>query len=306
MGASSPMCDLLVVRCSNIFCALRHSWRGGRGGEGKKGTAQRFRLCQTVPCRGSQFQRRPQRQSSQNAGVQTSFPEALGMTAVRCRGGHLDDFGASPGGLTTMAVDLLFTSGGFGTVAPPWARVRYTPRVTFCRVVVSLRGPGQSPVLPFACCVGSLRSVGRCGRCSRWCCFRVRGAQWLVCRGCAAPPSPNPPKAPRMDMAVALGGGDWKAKALPLHYFCPPGRSGAGDGVPVVSVEDVGGALRGVEEAVAAGLLVAAPGAARCRDRTLQSVGVCAATRVNPKKNGGVRQSLGGFWRRGRPVTCSA
>ena len=27
MGASSPMCDLLVVRCSNIFCALRHSWR---------------------------------------------------------------------------------------------------------------------------------------------------------------------------------------------------------------------------------------------------------------------------------------
>ena len=29
---------------------------------------------------------------------------------------------------------------------------------------VSLRGPGQSPVLPFACCVGSLLSVGRCGR----------------------------------------------------------------------------------------------------------------------------------------------
>ena len=27
MGASSPMCDLLVVRCSNIFFALRHSWR---------------------------------------------------------------------------------------------------------------------------------------------------------------------------------------------------------------------------------------------------------------------------------------
>ena len=25
MGASSPMCDLLVVRCSDIFCALRHS-----------------------------------------------------------------------------------------------------------------------------------------------------------------------------------------------------------------------------------------------------------------------------------------
>ena len=59
------------------------------------------------------------------------------------------------------------------------------PRVTFRRVVVPLRGPGQSPVLPFACCVGSLLSDGRCGRCSCWCRFRVRGAQWLVCRGCA-------------------------------------------------------------------------------------------------------------------------
>ena len=59
------------------------------------------------------------------------------------------------------------------------------PCVTFCRVVAPLRGPGQSPVLPFACCVGSLRSVGRCGRCSCWCHFRVRGAQWLMYRGCA-------------------------------------------------------------------------------------------------------------------------
>ena len=59
------------------------------------------------------------------------------------------------------------------------------PRVTFRRVVAPLRGPGQSPVLPFACCVGSLRSDGRCGRCSCWCRCRVRGAQWLVCRGCA-------------------------------------------------------------------------------------------------------------------------
>ena len=40
------------------------------------------------------------------------------------------------------------------------------PPVPFRPVAVSLRGPGQSPVLPFACCVGSLRSVGRCGRCS--------------------------------------------------------------------------------------------------------------------------------------------
>ena len=59
------------------------------------------------------------------------------------------------------------------------------PCVTFRRVAVSLRGPGRSPVRPFARCVGSLRSVGRCGWCSRWCRFRARGAQWLVCRGCA-------------------------------------------------------------------------------------------------------------------------
>ena len=59
-----------------------------------------------------------------------------------------------------------------------------SPCVTFRLVAVSLRGPGQSPVLPFACCVGSLRFVGRCGRCSCWCCFHVRGAKWLVYRGC--------------------------------------------------------------------------------------------------------------------------
>ena len=52
-----------------------------------------------------------------------------------------------------------------------------TPCVTFRLVVAPLRGPGRSPVLPFACCVGSLLSVGRCGRCSCWCRFRVRGAQ---------------------------------------------------------------------------------------------------------------------------------
>ena len=54
---------------------------------------------------------------------------------------------------------------------------RRTPCVTFRRVVVPLRGPGRSPVLPFACCVGSLLSVGRCRRCSCWCRFRVCGAQ---------------------------------------------------------------------------------------------------------------------------------
>ena len=51
------------------------------------------------------------------------------------------------------------------------------PCVTFRLVVAPLRAPGRSPVLPFACCVGSLLSVGRYGRCSCWCRFRVRGAQ---------------------------------------------------------------------------------------------------------------------------------
>ena len=72
---------------------------------------------------------------------------------------------------------------GGGVHRAPWPMP--PPCVTFRRVVVSLRGPGQSPVLPFACCVGSLRSVGRCGRCSCWCHFCVRGAQRLVCWGCA-------------------------------------------------------------------------------------------------------------------------
>ena len=72
---------------------------------------------------------------------------------------------------------------GLGARAP--FKAPPPPCVTFRRVVVSLRGPGQSPILPFACCVGSLRSVGRCGRCSCWCRFRVRGAQRLVRRGCA-------------------------------------------------------------------------------------------------------------------------
>ena len=71
------------------------------------------------------------------------------------------------------------SAGGQQEAHPP------PPRVTCRPVFVSLRGPGQSPVLPFACCVGLLRSVGRCGRCSCWCRFRVRGAQSLVCRGCA-------------------------------------------------------------------------------------------------------------------------
>ena len=69
-----------------------------------------------------------------------------------------------------------------------------TPRVTFRRVVAPLRGPGRSPVLPFACCVGSLRSVGRCGRCSCGCRFRVR----------ALPPPPPPRLCPRPSLSLGL------------------------------------------------------------------------------------------------------
>ena len=94
--------------------------------------------------------------------------------------------------VTEMAWAAIKTQGGI-----PWWDVWRgggKPCVTFRLVVAPLRGPGQSPVLPFACCVGSLRSVGRCGRCSCWCCFRIRGAPWLVCRGCAEwgryPPPP--------------------------------------------------------------------------------------------------------------------
>ena len=82
----------------------------------------------------------------------------------------------------SLLIPIASPHGGCQVAAQPPS---IPPRVTFRRVVASLRGPGQSPVLPFACCVGSLLSAGRCGRCSCWCRFRVRGAQWLVCRGCA-------------------------------------------------------------------------------------------------------------------------
>ena len=79
----------------------------------------------------------------------------------------------------SSTVSILSALGGIGWV---WGG---GGGVTFRRVVVLLRGPGQSPLLPFACCVGSLRSVGRCGRCSCRRRFCVRRAQWLVCWGCA-------------------------------------------------------------------------------------------------------------------------
>ena len=53
------------------------------------------------------------------------------------------------------------------------------PCVTFRQVAVSLRGPGQSPVLPSACCAGSLRSVGRCVLCSRGMRWRAHALPFL-------------------------------------------------------------------------------------------------------------------------------
>ena len=70
--------------------------------------------------------------------------------------------------------------------------------------------PGQSPVLPFAGCVGSLLPDGRCGQCALWCRFRNSGAQWSAHWGCAgecgsrftvaaahSPPGRPPPASPR-------------------------------------------------------------------------------------------------------------
>ena len=97
----------------------------------------------------------------------------------RWRRGALHPLDGAP---TPQTANALVSQGAPGG---PWQRHLRTckrcsalpPCVTFRRVVAPFRGPGQSPGLPFACCVGSLRSVGRCGRCSCWCRFRVRGAQ---------------------------------------------------------------------------------------------------------------------------------
>ena len=103
------------------------------------------------------------------------------MTYLPCQGGG--------GGASVAQNDL----GAVGANIRCCTKTKAPPCVTFRRVAISVRGPGRSPGLPFACCVGSLLSVGRCGRCSCWCRCRVRGAQWLVCRGCAvrAPPLPR-------------------------------------------------------------------------------------------------------------------
>ena len=71
--------------------------------------------------------------------------------------------------------------------------------MTFRLVVAPLRGPGRSPVLPFACCVGSLLSVGRCGALagdvsafaepSSWCAGALLNVAWCAVCASAAPNS---------------------------------------------------------------------------------------------------------------------
>ena len=93
------------------------------------------------------------------------------------------------------------------------------PCVTFRRVVVPLRGPGQSPARPFACCVGSLRSVGRCGRCSGWCRFRVRRAQYR-------PAPPPPPRPAPYGCAITFRGDGAVPKALHSPGHAGPSMPG--------------------------------------------------------------------------------
>ena len=108
--------------------------------------------------------------------TQHTFPQRLGSGVPR--GDAVADITRSEDELKLIPGDAAGTANRrtyLALISPP------PPCVTFRQVVVSLRGPGRSPVVPFACCVGLLLSVGRCGQCSCWCCFPVRGAQQLVC-----------------------------------------------------------------------------------------------------------------------------
>ena len=60
MGASSPMRDMPVVHCSNIFCALRHLWRARRSntfGEGRGGGGLGWPMAASVRHFGPESQR---------------------------------------------------------------------------------------------------------------------------------------------------------------------------------------------------------------------------------------------------------
>ena len=133
-------------------------------------------------------------------------------------------------GLSAMA----FLTGPWTVTCPPCVTVR--------RVAASLRGPGQSPVLPSACCVGSLRSDGRCGRCSCWCRSASAGPSGWHTGGCAggwcgghfmvlaAPPPPGILVVQHLPRCVSVG--MWSGGLLFLHGAlgsplppCPPRRA---------------------------------------------------------------------------------
>ena len=127
---------------------------------------------------GRLAQDKSHRPCAQSSRFLYTMPAKRSGAVKRCVGPSATSEGRQEGSVREWAG---FRLRGMGRIQPSGS----TPCVTFRPVVVSLRGPGRSPVLPFACCVGSLRSVGRCGRCSCRCRFRVRRAQSLVCRGCA-------------------------------------------------------------------------------------------------------------------------
>ena len=136
--------------------------------------------------------RAPRTPSHGPGGVCGPGPTAAARTGPgpdgpqRAPNGAAEGAGQTAFGAFTAAPEHLGKCTGGGASAqidappvhfPKFSGPRSAPCVTFRRVVASLRGPGRSPGLPFACCVGSLLSVGRCGRCSCWCRFHVHGAQ---------------------------------------------------------------------------------------------------------------------------------
>ena len=150
-------------------CALRagrcppRGWQQGLDQPTAHGTVHVVRRCETlVPGGAGGWDRRGcatgAPRSANRQGEEQHRQTERGSHTRRDKGEHSKQGGG-------------VQQGRRGNHAPP------PPCVTFRLVVAPLRGLGQSPVLPLACCVGLLLSVGRCGRCSCWCRFRVRGAQ---------------------------------------------------------------------------------------------------------------------------------
>ena len=142
---------------------------------------------------------------------------------------------STPAGVVSAFAEPSGWCAGAVLVVVGCAACAAAPCVTFRLVVAPLRGPGRSPVRPFACCVGSLLSVGRCGRCSCWCRFRVRGAQYLVCWDCAPPP-PKKNRSQRRAQRMREGCRSEKIPDMELvtwnfrDVVAPPSATGDGSG----------------------------------------------------------------------------